>query len=577
MGRSSRLTYHSGGFVPSDRLESAPDAPRSPAGRVLAALLVLLAGAAILFFVFPGTTDRENTDDAPEPETREPVTAERIAKEREANEAALASKGVKRALASATKGHFAGIAGGEFVGVAETLPGLLEMMDDEGTLAAHRFLFRVGTEGDVTYETTFPYECVVGNRFLAETGLTFRMGRGESTFWQEEGGTPENGQTRRSPDGRPYVYVNVREPHLPREFPAPAGAPARVGGISMTWGHFLVATGFGGPLILSWPWGFSNCEIPGLATVRDSFGGTRVFRRFLVEITVPRTEVHTHAEVLGERLTEPAPLMLGGVEWQRLGDRVYGAACESGKPVLWLVHDVCTGVPSEPFVGEKLPEFLSPYLTVSQVAPWTAGGGIRRHMEQRGFDGTNKASDRWWPEYARPAELLVYQPHPEGNATRFDIVGRLALTHETPPERLEAFLAHRTAHPEAPTETRLVYAITAVGQARDDIIRTMRTGLANGREKMTVEEGGHRVVVSIRHDWGRGVDTVRGLIESGEMIEGEPRLVEVGEYRAGERHGRFESRHPNGQKHLEGTYSSGYRSGEWRAWNENGLSISFPR
>lgn len=289
-----------GGMTPEERREMADEARRAAdaaagaepprRGRVVALTAGAGAAAAVtlawLLGAFAPTVPTEKP--SPAPVAAAPATIEA---ERTANEAALAAPETQAALATAPEGAFAVVAGGKLIGVGTDLPKLLAAADTEFPEAAHRFVFRLGEQGDVD-RGRIPdgSERLVGTGFFAAVGV--EMSVGADGVELRANGKTVPGLLR----GVPKVHLSYGG--LARiTFLESTGTP--VNSTRSTSTTFTVSTGFAGTLFLPFGESYPRSEIPGFATVKDAAGQEIRCRRYLVRAAISRLEVSELVEALG--------------------------------------------------------------------------------------------------------------------------------------------------------------------------------------------------------------------------------------------------------------------------------------
>jgi hypothetical protein len=361
-----------------------PSPARHPAAlRLVLPAAALAAGLAVLLFLLP-----------PPDRPLAPATAPPdIAGERARNEAALASAEVQGRLKEAPAGSFAAIASGKLVALETDLARVEAVLTALDPAPAHAFLFPVGREGDRVSETTFDYEVVAGCGFLAEAGLSMGGGTRGWTFAREASGKSAEFP---SADGRPFLPLSLGD-----------GEGERV--------TFLVATGFGGPLILPDGMIFPHSEIPGRTTVKGSL--ERVYRRHYVRAKVSELDLDLHVEALGDLLTPLPPWTLGGAEWPAVDAKHIEAAKTAGKRLLLFAVSIGTAIPPGPCDEEA--NLYAGVLTARHPAPWNPVPGLP--FPEGGF---------------RNPEFVLYEAGASGPV----IAGRLSLADEVTAAGVEEFL-----------------------------------------------------------------------------------------------------------------------------------------
>jgi hypothetical protein len=319
----------------------------SPAGRPATLRLVLpaaalAAGLVVLLFLLP----------PPDRPLAPAVAPADVAGERARNEAALASAEVQGRLKEAPAGSFAAIARGKLVALETDLARVEAVLAALDPAPAHAFLFPVGREGDRQSETTFDYEVVAGCGFLASAGLSMGGGARGWIFARENQG---EGTMFPSADGRPF---------LPLRLGPGEGEPVT----------FLVATGFGGPLILPDGLAYPRSEIPGRTTVKGMTD--RVYRRHYVLARVPELGLDLHVEALGDLLTPLPPWTLGGVAWPAVGAKRVEEAKAAGKRLLLLAVSAGSPIRLGPFDEKAGPGLYADVVTARHTAPWNPAPGL---------------------------------------------------------------------------------------------------------------------------------------------------------------------------------------------------------
>jgi len=147
------------------------------------------------------------------------------------------------------------IAGGRFLGTAPDFPGMLAKADRLAPGAIHRYLFRVGHTGDVTYRSLVDRQ-MVGLAFLSQIGLK---------FWEGQAG---GGGLFRVEEGRLRMTLEVGWPGVPSSF-------RKV--------DVDVVTGFTGPLLLPEGAMEPRFEMPGNAVIRIG-PGMKTYPRYVTEV-----------------------------------------------------------------------------------------------------------------------------------------------------------------------------------------------------------------------------------------------------------------------------------------------------
>jgi hypothetical protein len=253
-----------------------------------------------------------------------------------------------------------------------------------------------------------------------------------------------------SPDGRPYITFVCWDPPLVEMEPGSIEQMLRQPGLFRPT-TFLVATGFGGPLLQARERGWSPIEIPGIATVRDMSGGTRRFRRRLLRAVSDRCGLDAMVEALGDPLDPPLPPMqLAGHPFPRAGRDLEKAIRDAGKPTLVLALGVAHGLPVGPWEDAKVREFLGRFQLFRQPVPWstdwmriTGGGGSAPEL----VAFLPPDPDPWSGKSAEPVR----------------VIGRLALPGGTTAGQVREFLEKTLAAAEPALrpgeETRLIYRV----------------------------------------------------------------------------------------------------------------------
>jgi hypothetical protein len=276
--------------------------------------LIGAAAAAAVAFVVP----------SPEP-AGQPIEAGQrtIEEEREANREFLRSEKVRGHLAQ-NQGHWAAIAGGHTLVIHGDLSEVLSKVEKAQPDVKHRFVWKIGEEGDVAYNFTWGDQPWAGTKFLAETRLA--LGRGKKpgwTFYSEK--DPKKRAQFTGKDNRPWLPVLL-------------GAAGRDEGTTIT---FIVSSGSYCPLLLPEGHRFPLSEIPGTAVVDGDMGRSQwQLRRHLVRARIPQLGLDTVVEAL--ELTKPVKrgaerLVLGGLAWLAYEGGVLEKARREGKPVLVLI------------------------------------------------------------------------------------------------------------------------------------------------------------------------------------------------------------------------------------------------
>ena len=286
----------------------------------LAPWLSAAAAAAVVFgFVLPGT-DHDGAIVSRDPDRKH--AAGTVEEERKANLEFLRSEKVQRHLRE-NPGLWAAIAGGDSLVVTAPLEKVLAGIERAEPKAKHRFVWRIGEEGDVAYNLTFGDQPWAGMKFLTETRLT--LGRGKKpgwTFYTEQ--DPKKQAQFVGKDKRPWLPIVV-------------GVPGRDEGTKIT---FVVSTGSNCPLLLPEGHRFPLSEIPGTAVVDSGLNRAQwQLRRYLVRARIPELGFDMDVEAL--ELAKPVKrgaerLVLGGLPWLAYEDGVLEKAGREGKPVLLL-------------------------------------------------------------------------------------------------------------------------------------------------------------------------------------------------------------------------------------------------
>ena len=395
--------------------------------------------------------------------------------ERKANEKAFHSPEVQARLKAAPKGHWAIIVRGKITAIEATPeaarksmraaqgikdvpePDLRSMSPEEREkfireLMAtpprihHLFFWRVGTGGDVAYDTSWPYESVVGTKFLAATDLSFRKTTGGTVFF--------TGKPRDLGDCDVPVPSSDGRPILPLDLTAILAPPGKPGLSS----RFLVATGYGGPLILPEHVGPEHRmigETPGLATVSDHVGGIRTYRRYTIRVKNESIGLDAFVEALGNLQSPRGAIERGGAEWRRLDSRVLDYCHDQARPLALLVLDVSRPLPAGTFATPAVREKLDRYARAIHVTPWRAPPGLTGEP------------------FAAPAELVVYRPLGLGENREMILEGRVTLTEKSGDD-VKALLDRCLAKTEG---TRLIFALERPNnrQSRTELARVLRS------------------------------------------------------------------------------------------------------
>ena len=315
-----------------------------PARRRLSRLwsgLGVAAALVVLFVMGRGVNEEGLTGEAPRG----------YVKERAANRAYLERPEIVARLAKAIPGSYVVVVRGKRMEIDNDLRVLLDRVRRDSFGAQHRFVFRLGEQGDAVYSRSVEREGLAGARL-----------------------------------GVRAKDKSEVEMHL--------GAPDRVDAVSAA---ILVSLDSKCPLILPRDTGFPLFEIPGAALV-----GKTSYRRYLVRVRAPDLGMDRLVEALGNiSVSEDRDgnLHVAGHVW--LGDAVEARkrSLATRKPLLVLKRSPeLVRFPGNPFEGMKnVDTLLAPY-----VLSWDRRGGVHS-IHGPGIDPDAPIETR--------AVLAVYHPN----------------------------------------------------------------------------------------------------------------------------------------------------------------------
>lgn len=256
---------------------------------------------------------------APDPEA--------VAAERAANEVFLAREETRRRLADIADGSWVAVWGGGALETSPFLDVLLAAIDSRSRTAAHRFVFRKGTEGDVEEKTTFSYEQIVGMGFLDLCGMSISSySRTSQGMWTATiGSRNADFPLERTLDGDGTGRMLLR-----------ATISGAGEGLPLTL-EFGVGTAYSGIMVLPAGVEFHRSEIPGRVRAEGIYDYRPAYRRYLVRLRVKGLDIDRSLEVAGGRVEPPPraePLVLWGRTCPRLDAAARIEARRQGRPIL---------------------------------------------------------------------------------------------------------------------------------------------------------------------------------------------------------------------------------------------------
>ncbi|MFQ5845029.1 MAG: hypothetical protein ACE5JG_08580 [Planctomycetota bacterium] len=336
-----------------------------------------------------------------------------VESERARNLEFLRSKKVQKHLAD-NPGLWAAVAGGDNLFVSAPLEKVLAQIEKVKPDAKHRFVWKVGEEGDVAYDFTVGDQPWAGMEFLEQTGLWQERDRQPGWWFYRQTDPKKKARFPPGKDKRPWLPIVV-------------GVPGLDEGTTIT---FVVSTGSNCPLLLPEGHRFPLAEIPGEAVVTSVFLHQTQWRlrRYLVRARIPELGVDTVVEAL--ELTQPVKkgeerLVLGEVPWHPYEDEVFAVAKRSRKPLLFLIG---------PEPGPEVAALFSPPGDLSSLL----GAFV---LVYPGSKPVDKDPAIWGGMAASPSAPLLIVVYPQRGGPKLVKTGEnLRLTKRTKPAELRAFL-----------------------------------------------------------------------------------------------------------------------------------------
>lgn len=231
------------------------------------------------------------------------------AAERRADEAFLRSDAVQAKLAVLGPGPYVAIWDGAEIDADPNLDVLLARIEKKSRDAKHRFTFKNGTQANSTEETTFPYEQAVGSAFMNAQKLWFSAGGADA--WT----AMRDNRTASFPCEKKLGGDTGGRMLLPMTVTTPTGSDKAVT-------RFLVATGYGGSVILPANRHFARFEVPGLTTITGIPEKPRIYRRCLTRLRIDELGLDLIEPALGERadLADEKPIVFAKTTWSVLNE-----------------------------------------------------------------------------------------------------------------------------------------------------------------------------------------------------------------------------------------------------------------
>ena len=297
---------------------------------------------------------------------------------------------------------------------------LLDRIEPKSRDALHRYVFRISDRGNPKLETTFEYEQAVGAFFFGQ--LRIAVGMGPAERWTA------------MPESAPSVQFLKEGARVNGRMILPVGIASPRGGNRETI-PMLIATGFGGSMVLPPGLTFPRWEIPGIAEV----GGTvaRKFRRQLLRATVPELGFDSVVEALGDEQTEYPripPVTVGGVVWRRYSEEQHLESTSSGKPLVLLFSSDLALLPRDVLDAPDVREALAGF--VPAIGRWIRGDPVLAGRFVRYENGPSPGGE------TADALIVLYPWRPDPSIRRgwFAKNRALALTAGTSAAEVAEFL-----------------------------------------------------------------------------------------------------------------------------------------